>query len=460
MAFWAAEVKSGEPFVELNDGMSLKISRATLAPNVFLAPGDRVYLWCKALDVEDDDDDEDEEEEDSDEEREVPARGVLCCLTAAKPSCSLDIMVEHNVQLTTELVPVGGSPAAAAANGVAGDKKAGKDKKGGGAAPVSVFLSGYTFEDESNRAGGGHCGDPHCTDAHDAMGHHEDDDSELGTDEDDGEELSDDDDEDDEDDEDDDEEAYDFLAAHGGKKKSGVVIKELDDDEDLNGNKKRTSKDMLALPEPPAKKQAVKADGAGKQGQEGSGKQQGQKAKEGAASAPATPAGATKEPKHEPKSEKKPEQPKKQELAKQQAPKQEPQKPQAPPAKQENDDKGDLMSGHKTDVRKFENGFMIEKLALGKPGAQMAKAGKKVVMSYVGKLASNGKIFDQNKKFQFRLGVGEVIKGWDLGIAGMRVGERRKLTIPPQLGYGQAGSPPVIPRNATLVFDVELKEVK
>ena len=57
-------------------------------------------------------------------------------------------------------------------------------------------------------------------------------------------------------------------------------------------------------------------------------------------------------------------------------------------------------------------------------------------------------------------GTGEVIKGWDRGVAGMRVGDKRRLTIPPQMAYGAAGSPPAIPRNATLKFDVELVNVK
>eukprot|EP00296_Roombia_truncata_P007986 JP446447.1.p1 GENE.JP446447.1~~JP446447.1.p1 ORF type:complete len:209 (-),score=68.60 JP446447.1:117-743(-) len=85
--------------------------------------------------------------------------------------------------------------------------------------------------------------------------------------------------------------------------------------------------------------------------------------------------------------------------------------------------------------------------------------GKKIVMGYAGRL-TNGKQFDSSSNFEFRLGVGEVIKGWDLGIKGMRVGGKRKLVIPPALGYGSRGAAPVIPPNATLLFDVELKRVK
>ena len=91
----------------------------------------------------------------------------------------------------------------------------------------------------------------------------------------------------------------------------------------------------------------------------------------------------------------------------------------------------------------------------------MAKPGKKVVVKYVGKL-KNGKVFDQttgNKTFSFRLGVGEVIKGWDRGVEGMRVGDKRKLVVPPQMGYGATRTGP-IPPNSELHFDVELLDVK
>ena len=75
-------------------------------------------------------------------------------------------------------------------------------------------------------------------------------------------------------------------------------------------------------------------------------------------------------------------------------------------------------------------------------------------MRYRGTLTS-GKQFDAGK-IKFRLGAGEVIKGWDLGVAGMRVGGKRKLKIPPPLAYGPRGAPPTIPGNATLLFDVEI----
>ena len=91
-----------------------------------------------------------------------------------------------------------------------------------------------------------------------------------------------------------------------------------------------------------------------------------------------------------------------------------------------------------------------------------AKAGDTVEVHYVGTL-TDGKKFDSSRDrgqgFRFSLGKGEVIKGWDEGVAGMRIGEVRKLTIPPDKGYGARGFPPVIPANATLVFEVELLEV-
>lgn len=103
----------------------------------------------------------------------------------------------------------------------------------------------------------------------------------------------------------------------------------------------------------------------------------------------------------------------------------------------------------------------IEDIKVGQ-GAE-AKTGKRVVVHYVGTLTS-GKKFDssrdRNEGFEFGLGQGEVIKGWDQGVAGMKVGGVRKLTIPPELAYGARGFPPVIPADATLVFEVELLEVK
>jgi peptidylprolyl isomerase len=89
-----------------------------------------------------------------------------------------------------------------------------------------------------------------------------------------------------------------------------------------------------------------------------------------------------------------------------------------------------------------------------------AKDGSSVTVNYVGVLYSNGKEFDsswkRNQPFPFTLGQGAVIKGWDQGVLGMKVGGRRELIIPPSLAYGKAGQPPTIPPNATLVFVVDL----
>ena len=101
--------------------------------------------------------------------------------------------------------------------------------------------------------------------------------------------------------------------------------------------------------------------------------------------------------------------------------------------------------------------LQIEDLKVG-TGAE-AKTGNNVSVHYVGTLTT-GKKFDssrdRNEPFEFQLGAGMVIEGWDKGVVGMKVGGLRKLTIPPEMGYGKMGYPPVIPPNSTLVFEVEL----
>jgi peptidylprolyl isomerase len=92
-----------------------------------------------------------------------------------------------------------------------------------------------------------------------------------------------------------------------------------------------------------------------------------------------------------------------------------------------------------------------------------AKAGDKVTVQYVGVDYKNGKEFDsswsRSEPFSFSLGAGEVIPGWDQGVEGMKVGGRRELIIPPELAYGEAGAPPAIGPNETLVFVIDLLEV-
>src|ERR1035437_9641133 len=92
-----------------------------------------------------------------------------------------------------------------------------------------------------------------------------------------------------------------------------------------------------------------------------------------------------------------------------------------------------------------------------------AKAGDHVKVHYTGWLTT-GKKFDSSvdahQPYDFTIGKGEVIKGWEEGVAGMKVGGKRQLRIPPQLAYGEAGHPPQIPHNATLIFDVQLLAVK
>ena len=102
-------------------------------------------------------------------------------------------------------------------------------------------------------------------------------------------------------------------------------------------------------------------------------------------------------------------------------------------------------------------GLIIEDLKVG--SGEKAVNGKKVIVHYTGKL-ENGKVFDssldRNVPFDFILGQGQVIKGWDEGILGMQIGGKRKLTIPPELAYGKEGYGEIIPQNSTLIFEVEL----
>jgi FKBP-type peptidyl-prolyl cis-trans isomerase len=120
---------------------------------------------------------------------------------------------------------------------------------------------------------------------------------------------------------------------------------------------------------------------------------------------------------------------------------------------------GDLSADTATMIR-TGSGLRYHDVIVGQ-GSE-ATPGHQVKVHYTGWLL-NGKKFDSSRDrgepFEFALGGGQVIAGWDEGVAGMRVGGQRKLVIPPDLGYGAGGAPPDIPPGATLVFDVELLDV-
>ena len=107
--------------------------------------------------------------------------------------------------------------------------------------------------------------------------------------------------------------------------------------------------------------------------------------------------------------------------------------------------------------QKTPEGLQIEVLQAGRGAG--AKAGDTLSVHYTGTLEDGRKFdssLDRGQPFSFQLGAGRVIRGWDEGLAGMKVGEKRRLTIPPALGYGSRGAGAAIPPNATLIFEVEL----
>jgi FKBP-type peptidyl-prolyl cis-trans isomerase len=112
-----------------------------------------------------------------------------------------------------------------------------------------------------------------------------------------------------------------------------------------------------------------------------------------------------------------------------------------------------------------DNNFMIQnmKVEILKQGTgEGAKTGDKVIVNYVGTLQDGTKFdssIDRGQPFPVTIGNGEVIKGWEIGLTGMKVGEKRKLTIPPELAYGSSGAGGVIPPNATIIFDIDLLSI-
>ncbi|OII74425.1 peptidyl-prolyl cis-trans FKBP-type family protein [Cryptosporidium andersoni] len=122
-------------------------------------------------------------------------------------------------------------------------------------------------------------------------------------------------------------------------------------------------------------------------------------------------------------------------------------------------DSNEIKPGYR---REFSNGLKYEVLSItnlpkhDKP--QIALNGSNIKVKYEGRLASNGKKFDSGI-FSFTLGCGDVIKGFDQGVKGMLVNEKRRIFIPSKLGYGAKGSPPIIPKNADLVFEISLLQV-
>lgn len=120
-----------------------------------------------------------------------------------------------------------------------------------------------------------------------------------------------------------------------------------------------------------------------------------------------------------------------------------------------------LKVGQNVKVEQNAEEVKIEDLLVGT--GDEAVSGKKVTVHYTGTLTDGTKFdssLDRGTPFTFNLGAGEVIKGWDQGVAGMKVGGKRKLTIPPSLAYGETGAGDAIPPNATLIFEVELLKVE
>merc|ERR1719229_1775439 len=120
---------------------------------------------------------------------------------------------------------------------------------------------------------------------------------------------------------------------------------------------------------------------------------------------------------------------------------------------------GDKKKKKNKKMQNMKGGIKYRDMRVG--NGELIKNGDKISVYYVGQL-DDKKVFDKvinGNGFEFNFGKSDVIKGWDIGLKGMRVGGKRKLIIPPKLAYGANGSPPSIPGNATLTFTIELKSV-
>lgn len=122
--------------------------------------------------------------------------------------------------------------------------------------------------------------------------------------------------------------------------------------------------------------------------------------------------------------------------------------------------KGQQQQQKTGEERTLTGGVKVQDVRVG--NGEEVKQGKRAHVYYEGRLKSNNKVFDSLKNgapFKFTIGRGEVIKAWDVGVAGMKVGGKRRIVCPPHMAYGSRGSPPTIPPNSTLVFEVELKSI-
>ena len=114
-----------------------------------------------------------------------------------------------------------------------------------------------------------------------------------------------------------------------------------------------------------------------------------------------------------------------------------------------------------TDTTTTDSGLQIKEIECGE--GEEAQKGDTLEVHYEGRLEDGTKFDasrDHGSTFEFQVGAGQVIQGWDEGLIGMKIGGKRELTIPPDLGYGAAGAPPAIPPNSTLIFEIELVDIK